>query len=91
MVRVRLRDLKTRGCAKTKSKPSEAGSVWKGGARERADDVILQKNNVGAKRTLLRRGPSDRIRTCGIVVPNHARYQLRYTRLFKFASTALTV
>ena len=25
-------------------------------------------------------GPSDRIRTCGIVVPNHARYQLRYTR-----------
>ncbi len=27
-----------------------------------------------------RNGPSDRIRTCGIVVPNHARYQLRYTR-----------
>ena len=26
-------------------------------------------------------GPSDRIRTCGIVVPNHARYQLRYTRV----------
>ena len=26
-------------------------------------------------------GPSDRIRTCGIVVPNHARYQLRYTRM----------
>ena len=24
-------------------------------------------------------GRSDRIRTCGIVVPNHARYQLRYT------------
>ena len=26
-----------------------------------------------------RNGRSDRIRTCGIVVPNHARYQLRYT------------
>ena len=24
-------------------------------------------------------GRSDRIRTCGIMVPNHARYQLRYT------------
>ncbi len=29
------------------------------------------------------RGPSDRIRTCGIVVPNHARYQLRYTRIVR--------
>ena len=28
-------------------------------------------------------GPSDRIRTCGIVVPNHARYQLRYTRILR--------
>ena len=28
-------------------------------------------------------GPSDRIRTCGIVVPNHARYQLRYTRMLR--------
>ena len=26
-------------------------------------------------------GPSDRIRTCGLMVPNHARYQLRYTRI----------
>ena len=34
-----------------------------------------------AVRNDLRRGPSDRIRTCGIVVPNHARYQLRYTRI----------
>ena len=25
-------------------------------------------------------GPSDRVRTCGLMVPNHARYQLRYTR-----------
>ncbi len=27
-------------------------------------------------------GPSDRVRTCGLMVPNHPRYQLRYTRLF---------
>ena len=27
-------------------------------------------------------GPSDRIRTCGILLPKQARYQLRYTRLF---------
>ena len=25
-------------------------------------------------------GPSDRIRTCGILLPKQARYQLRYTR-----------
>ena len=29
-----------------------------------------------------RYGPSDRIRTCGLVVPNHARYQLRNTRMY---------
>ena len=28
-----------------------------------------------------RNGPSDRIRTCGLMVPNHPRYQLRYTRI----------
>ncbi len=27
----------------TKSKPSGAGSIWKGGARRRADDVFLKK------------------------------------------------
>ena len=26
-------------------------------------------------------GPSDRVRTCGLMVPNHPRYQLRYTRV----------
>ena len=31
-------------------------------------------------------GPSDRIRTCGILLPKQARYQLRYTRLFRFSS-----
>ena len=32
------------------------------------------------------RGPSDRIRTCGILLPKQARYQLRYTRLLSFLS-----
>ena len=48
-------------------------------------------------------GPSDRIRTCGIMLPKHARYQLRYTRIttiriishseriFKGENTAVTV
>ena len=36
------------------------------------------------EKSLERPGPSDRIRTCGIVVPNHARYQLRYTRISLF-------
>ena len=31
-------------------------------------------------------GPSDRIRTCGILLPKQARYQLRYTRLLSFLS-----
>ena len=29
-------------------------------------------------------GPSDRVRTCGLMVPNHPRYQLRHTRLYLF-------
>ena len=29
-------------------------------------------------------GPSDRVRTCGLMVPNHPRYQLRYTRICTF-------
>ena len=31
-------------------------------------------------------GPSDRIRTCGILLPKQARYQLRYTRISVNAS-----
>ncbi len=31
---------------------------------------------------LIKVNPSDRGRTCGLMVPNHARYQLRYTRIF---------
>ena len=30
-------------------------------------------------------GRSDRIRTCGILLPKQARYQLRYTPIFYFA------
>ena len=30
-------------------------------------------------------GPSDRIRTCGILLPKQARYQLRYTRLLSYS------
>ena len=29
-------------------------------------------------------GRSDRIRTCGILLPKQARYQLRYTRISVF-------
>lgn len=40
-------------CPKSKRSPAIAGSIWRRGARERMP--FLQKN-VGAKRTLLRRG-----------------------------------
>ena len=33
-----------------------------------------------------RYGRGDRIRTCGILVPNQARYHLRYTSVFRFKS-----
>ena len=33
-------------------------------------------------------GPSDRIRTCGILLPKQARYQLRYTRICTFSAAA---
>ena len=36
-------------------------------------------------------GPSDRIRTCGILLPKQARYQLRYTRMRLFAFNARIV
>ena len=29
-----------------------------------------------------RYGPSDRVRTCGLMVPNHPRSQLRHTRIW---------
>ena len=47
--------------SKTKWKPNEVGSILKGGARERADGVFFAVGikDVGAKRTLLRRGTGD--------------------------------
>lgn len=53
-------DLAVRLAPKTESEPSAADPIWKGGARERSGWNFLQKN-AGAKRTLLRRGPSGGI------------------------------
>ena len=46
-------------------------------------ELITQKNRL-FRRFFRKGGPSDRIRTCGILLPNQARYQLRYTRIFNF-------
>ena len=35
-------------------------------------------------------GPSDRVRTCGLMVPNHPRYQLRHTRIHVLLSERKT-
>ena len=52
-------DAETSGFApSTKSKPNEVGSIWKGGARERADDVFFA---MGIKR---RRSKADFAPTC---------------------------
>ena len=49
----------------TNCEPSGAGRSWEGGTRERADDVFFasDKKDVGAKRTLLRRGARGGSRT----------------------------
>ena len=46
-------------------------------------ELITQKNRLkgGFSKKC---GPSDRIRTCGILLPKQARYQLRYTRLLSY-------
>ena len=51
--------------------------------------IALKNRTFNAENRLKRRfsekgGPSDRIRTCGILLPKQARYQLRYTRLFRY-------
>ena len=47
--------------------------------------VQLSQNNLENKKTEYPEGysvgPSGEIRTHGLMVPNHARYQLRYTRI----------
>ncbi len=47
-----------------------------------------QKSSIHKVKSLMntRFGPSDRVRTCGLMVPNHPRYQLRHTRLYLFFS-----
>ena len=48
-------------------------------------ELLTQKNRLkgGFSKKV---GPSDRIRTCGILLPKQARYQLRYTRLLSCLS-----
>ena len=48
-------------------------------------ELITQKNRLLGGFSE-KGGPSDRIRTCGILLPKQARYQLRYTRLLSFLS-----
>ncbi len=42
---------------------------------------LTNPKDLFRKITFYHYGPSDRVRTCGLVVPNHPRYQLRYTRI----------
>ena len=46
-------------------------------------ELITQKNRLKGGFSM-EDGPSDRIRTCGILLPKQARYQLRYTRICTF-------
>ena len=52
--------------------------MWLGATKNRTFNA--EKPPFGAV-FLKKGGPSDRIRTCGILLPKQARYQLRYTRL----------
>ena len=45
------------------------------------DSNPVTDQEEGAPAGLPLPGPSDRVRTCGLMVPNHPRYQLRYTRI----------
>ena len=57
--------------------------MWLGATKNRTFNA--EKPPFGAV-FLKKGGPSDRIRTCGILLPKQARYQLRYTRLLSFLS-----
>ncbi len=57
--------------------------MWLGTTKNRT--INAEKPPFGAV-FLKKGGPSDRIRTCGILLPKQARYQLRYTRLLSFLS-----
>ena len=55
--------------------------MWLGTTKNRTFNA--EKPPFGAV-FLKKGGPSDRIRTCGILLPKQARYQLRYTRLLSY-------
>ena len=55
--------------------------MWLGATKNRTFNA--EKPPFGAV-FLKKGGPSDRIRTCGILLPKQARYQLRYTRLLSY-------
>ena len=46
-------------------------------------ELLTQKNRLKGGFSM-KGGPSDRIRTCGILLPKQARYQLRFTRLLSY-------
>ena len=56
--------------------------MWLGMTKNRTFNA--EKPPFGAV-FLKKGGPSDRIRTCGILLPKQARYQLRYTRLLSYS------
>ena len=56
--------------------------MWLGTTKNRTFNA--EKPPFGAV-FLKKGGPSDRIRTCGILLPKQARYQLRYTRLLSYS------
>ena len=47
--------------------------------------LIYENKKHHTKRYRAFYGRDDRIRTCGIMVPNHARYQLRYISIGKYS------
>ena len=62
---------------KTNREPNEVGRGLEGGATKRY--AAFGESRKRSERSLLRRGRSGEIRTPGLLVPNQARYQLRYT------------
>ena len=84
------------GCRRSR-RPFSCLKCPESGVSDNLNDQTMTKFTIRAKRKDrktaqishfygLVNGPSDRIRTCGILLPKQARYQLRYTRLFSFSS-----
>ena len=51
-------------------------------SKEAVGSHAQNKNEASAKADTSFTGPSDGIRTHGLLVPNQARYQLRYARMY---------